>query len=113
MIHETLKPCPFCGGKAECEKHWERNIFRVTCNGNQCYIWPRTIWYTSETEAITVWNTRVMFNTLTAERVMAIAAKHQPDYCSDMHACFNWQAIADDLNAELEMNWRSTILERE
>ena len=38
--------------------------------------------------------------TLTAEQVMAIAAKHQPDYCSDTHVCFDWQAIADDLNAE-------------
>lgn len=39
--------------------------------------------------------------TLTAEQVMAIAAKHQPDYCSDTHVCFDWQAIADDLNGEL------------
>ena len=40
--------------------------------------------------------------TLTAEQVMAIAGKHQPDYCSDTHACFDWQAIADELNAVLE-----------
>jgi hypothetical protein len=38
---------------------------------------------------------------LTAERVMAIAGKHQPDYCSDTHVCFDWQAIADELNATL------------
>lgn len=36
---------------------------------------------------------------LTAEQVMAIAGKHQPDYCSDTHVCFDWRAIADDLNA--------------
>ena len=36
--------------------------------------------------------------TLTAEQVMAIAGKHQPDYCSDTHVCFDWQAIADELN---------------
>lgn len=35
---------------------------------------------------------------LTAEQVMAIAGKHQPDYCSDTHVCFDWQAIADELN---------------
>ena len=39
---------------------------------------------------------------LTAEQVMAIAAKHQPDYCSDTHVCFDWQAIADELNARAE-----------
>ena len=39
--------------------------------------------------------------TLTAERVMAIAGRHQPDYCSDTHVCFDWQAIADELNATL------------
>ena len=46
--------------------------------------------------------------TLTAEQVMAIAAKHQPDYCSDTHVCFDWQAIADELNATLggrECEW--------
>ena len=40
--------------------------------------------------------------TLTAEQVMAIAGKHQPDYCSDTHVCFDWQAIADELNARAE-----------
>ena len=36
---------------------------------------------------------------ITAEQVMTIAGKHQPDYCSDTHVCFDWQAIADELNA--------------
>lgn len=40
--------------------------------------------------------------TLTAEQVMKIAGKHQPDYCSDTHVCFDWQAIADELNTMLE-----------
>lgn len=39
--------------------------------------------------------------TLTAEQVMKTAGRHQPDYCSDTHVCFDWQAIADELNAEL------------
>ena len=38
---------------------------------------------------------------ITAEQVMTIAGKHQPDYCSDTHVCFDWQAIADELNAAL------------
>lgn len=38
---------------------------------------------------------------ITAEQVMAIAGRHQPDYCSDTHVCFDWQAIADELNATL------------
>lgn len=39
--------------------------------------------------------------TLTAEQVMAIAGRHQPDYCSDTHVCFDWQAISDELNATI------------
>ena len=38
---------------------------------------------------------------LTAEQVMAIAGRHQPDYCSDTHVCFDWQAIAAELNATM------------
>ena len=49
--------------------------------------------------------------TLTAEQVMAIAGKHQPDYCSDTHACFDWQAIADELNAELDGGTCEYIIE--
>lgn len=43
----------------------------------------------------------VTHGTLTAKQVMAIAGKHQPDYCSDTHVCFDWQAIADELNAAM------------
>ena len=39
--------------------------------------------------------------TLTAKQVMAIAGRHQPDYCSDTHVCFDWQAFVDELNATL------------
>ena len=39
---------------------------------------------------------------ITAEQVMTIAGKHQPDYCSDTHVCFDWQAIADELNVTLD-----------
>lgn len=50
-------------------------------------------------KSIKTWNTRAAHGTLTAEQVMKIAGRHQPDYCSDMHVCFDWQAIADELNA--------------
>lgn len=46
--------------------------------------------------------------TLTAEQVMAIAGRHQPDYCSDTHVCFDWQAIADELNARAERTCENT-----
>ena len=39
--------------------------------------------------------------TLTAEQVMSIAGKHQSDYCLDTLAFFDWQAIADELNAAM------------
>jgi len=54
-------------------------------------------------ELIAAWNTRATHGTLTAEQVMKIASRRQPDYCSDTHVCFDWQAIADELNAELEV----------
>lgn len=52
-------------------------------------------------EPDTIRNEAVDNGTLTAEQVMAIAGKHQPDYCSDTHVCFDWRAIADELNAIL------------
>lgn len=112
-----LLPCPFCGGEAHI---WNSGYFY---NG-KCFKCGCTLsghGYTTEAEAIAAWNTRTervderetidktgdivthdnraTGGTLTAEQVMAIAGKHQPDYCSDTHVCFDWQAIADELNA--------------
>ena len=64
--------------------------------------------YNTEVEAIAAWNARTTHGTLTAEQVMAIAGRHQPDYCSDTHVCFDWQAIADELNARAERTCHNT-----
>jgi len=112
----TLLPCPWCGeypkvaedggstgpwfcvwhdcppvegGKA---RHYGESLGCISIT---------TAWFHTEAEAIAAWNTRTAHGPLTAEQVMAIAGKHQPDYCSDTHVCFDWQAIADELNAEL------------
>ena len=58
-MKENIKPCPFCGGKAEIE--YEENDFAVKddwvkvqcteCGGNSG-------WYLSEEQAINAWNKR-------------------------------------------------------
>ena len=91
--------CNDCGGEIEIDMNAEKEIYHTSAHmvfaekhddgslefGGKRYI------------AATLGS-----GTLTAEQVMAIAGKHQPDYCSDTHVCFDWQAIADELNAELE-----------
>ena len=116
-----LLPCPFCGGESIVERIGKSGYFYVACNTAYCCDFGK---FNTEAEAIAawntradyhgykqaaieawenikVWNTRAIHGTLTAEQVMAIAGRHQPDYCSDTHACFDWQAIADELNAAL------------
>lgn len=50
-----LKPCPFCGGKAELVQHWiKKNDIKVQCT--QCS--TKTGWWAGETaELIEQWNT--------------------------------------------------------
>ena len=99
-----LLPCPFCGGEAAIVPTLDTTVreWFATCGNLECNVLAcRTKRYYTETEAIAAWNARAERGTLTAEQVMAIAGRHQPDYCSDTHVCFDWQAIADELNAAL------------
>jgi hypothetical protein len=55
---ETIKPCPFCGGKAEINlgDFGERY---VTCADDNCGgRLGSGIWFTSEIDAVRVWNRR-------------------------------------------------------
>ena len=115
MSDETnLLPCPFCGGEAHISDDYSSKRGMVYSVWHDCpagggyhpygqgvgVLQVTSAWFSSREEAIAAWNTRT-HGTLTAEQVMAIAWRHQPDYCSDTHVCFDWQAIADELNAEL------------
>lgn len=111
----TLLPCPFCGGEAHISDDYSSKRGMVYSVWHDCpagggyhpygqgvgVLQVTSAWFSSREEAIAAWNTRATHGTLTAEQVMAIAGKHQPDYCSDTHVCFDWQAIADELNALL------------
>lgn len=89
-------PCPHCGSD---------DIAPITFKGCNDDVWDEFIacgGCGATAETVEIWNSRAeLACTLTAEQVMAIAGKHQPDYCSDTHVCFDWQAIADELNATL------------
>lgn len=55
---ETLKPCPFCGGKAmfECNLHG----WIVLCGerAGKCQVESRTLYFTTAQGAFDAWNTR-------------------------------------------------------
>ena len=109
-----LKGCPFCGKKQAIHKEFGSWILNTTSHDRKCIMRKLLAFgmsgglvFNTEAEAIAAWNTRTPEQavaatlgapTLTAEQVMSIAGKHQPDYCSDTHVCFDWQAIADELN---------------
>jgi len=50
-----LKPCPFCGGKAETTRCWTGH-YQVWCT--QCAAVQMGSFYDSEAEAIEAWNKR-------------------------------------------------------
>lgn len=106
MASETLKSCPFCGGEAETV-------------GDDCMEWiaecieccASSMAFATEAEAIAAWNARATGGTLTAEQVReAIACNSWQE--TSMLFEFNdssWQAIADELNAELG-SWTCKLL---
>ena len=63
---EKLKPCPFCGSKAEfysfekeitCKMSVE--VFDVQCTNTECYLCDGAEWeFDSEEEAAELWNKR-------------------------------------------------------
>jgi sarcosine oxidase delta subunit len=58
---EMLLPCPFCGARAELERHREvAEIFRIVCSASDCGIRPRTEFMLEEyaDELWTAWNSR-------------------------------------------------------
>lgn len=58
-----LKPCPFCGGKAELMKDRHEGIkqsviYRVVCQNSHCFINPETPSSHRKEYCITAWNRR-------------------------------------------------------
>lgn len=65
-MSRELKPCPFCGGKAErketCNYIWSgRSIPRyfIKCGNKECGLYVATYNRDTEEEAVEIWNRRV------------------------------------------------------
>lgn len=54
-LKKELKPCPFCGGKAEIKKD-EGQYVNIKCT--QCPCDMGRYWFTRQTDAIKAWNRR-------------------------------------------------------
>ena len=104
-----LKPCPFCGGEAECHQWWSATIsgdYATFCTKCGC----GTDYYKTKAEAIAAWNARAERGTLTAEQVREAVKRHASFDYGEIGAYVsgeNWQAIADELNARAERTCRS------
>lgn len=57
MSEIELKPCPFCGGKANLVK--TTFAFYVECEYQECYAWYPSFRETTESQAVNVWNIRI------------------------------------------------------
>ena len=113
----TMLPCPFCGGEARVERIGKSGYLYVACNTAYCCDFGK---FDTEAEAIAAWNTRaatiigkvqvevepVLHGTLTVEQVHdAVLENFEETYETSYDhwepSRFDWQAIADGLNAEL------------
>ena len=57
----ALRPCPFCGGRAELERSpWLEDCFRIACGSAACGVRPGTEYLMScfAAELVEVWNRR-------------------------------------------------------
>lgn len=114
----TLLPCPFCGGDAKLEYDWSRDGFScmVYCEDDpsihrMSVVFP-LLKAGDEQTAIDVitasWNRRAALGSgkLTTEQVREAAYTHMREYASPTDPYvylteYNWQAIADELNAAI------------
>lgn len=63
---EELKPCPFCGSKAEFLKHSDADgyfrrieeMFDVRCTNSKCYLADGAEFWLTQERAAELWNTR-------------------------------------------------------
>ena len=123
----TLLPCPFCGGEAQVmhmdldsiEEGWK--VWGVWCvddlNAEDYRNHGHFIDnYATESEAIAAWNARAERGTLTAEQVCETVEKHwhdlpnerdMPEATALPEYSYDWQAIADELNARAERTCRN------
>jgi Lar family restriction alleviation protein len=62
MANTELKPCPFCGGKAELVKDRMAlsfaDSFFIRCDNADCYVKPQTPHRLSKDDAVNIWNRR-------------------------------------------------------
>lgn len=56
----NLKPCPFCGGKADFDERQCNDEFAycVECVTPDCDCFVRTVWCATKEEAAEMWNRR-------------------------------------------------------
>ena len=110
-----LLPCPFCGRVAKTGKGLFWYVHCTECPaelGTNCdYDGNPEGEYSTEEQAVSAWNTRAAHGTLTAEQVreaiMSVDRWEKPmgnTGLTNTHLIIRddaWQAIADELNAEL------------
>ena len=55
-----LKPCPFCGGKADFDERQYNDVtdYCVWCVTPECDCFVRTVWCATKEEAAEMWNRR-------------------------------------------------------
>ena len=54
---KELKPCPFCGNKANTYSN-SRGFWGVDCESNECITHTMVVDYNTEEDAVEAWNRR-------------------------------------------------------
>lgn len=101
----VLKPCPFCGGKADinrCGNRWQ-----AWCR--HCATIQMGEFYDTEADAIAAWNRRAGDDTnvvTNADRIRSMSDKELAEYIFDLgngsEYCYGHCAYQDDCPTELD-----------
>lgn len=73
MTNENLKPCPFCGGKAELETNEDGSMLHVTCT--VCYARSDNHYAKHKNYVIQDWNKRTQTDSPISDELRTALAK--------------------------------------
>jgi Lar family restriction alleviation protein len=106
MSEQTeLKPCPFCGGKAESWTYMDRGFLRAAARCRDC---TARVWDATETEAVAAWNRRPQGAVTPAAKIDNLTRDEAEGRARALYLKSGWEA-GDKLGAHSVLQLMSAL----